>query len=188
MGWGESFALISVTAMTFLVNFSRIVHSLFGASRVLDICGRCWVEGVGSFALIITPIPHTPLIPPSYLLLYAHFEDNRIASSGISWTRQGDSVSLKRTDFSVTKYQWEQCNTPGYGVVPKGLLTFLGSLYKEVPKTTSRILVYPGERRTARKMFSSFEKHSILDLECRILSQEPPDSCILYFNVIFHGK
>ena len=29
-----------------------------------------------------------------------------------------------------------------YGVVPKGLLTFLCSLYKEVAKTTSGTLVY----------------------------------------------
>ena len=39
------------------------------------------------------------------------------------------------------------------GTVPKGLLTFLGSLYKEVPKTTSRTLVYHFERQTARKKF-----------------------------------
>ena len=38
------------------------------------------------------------------------------------------------------------------------------------------------------KNISSFEKHCVLDLECRILSQEPSDSCILYFNVVFHGK
>ena len=74
-----------------------------------------------------------------------------------------------------------------YGVVPKGLLTFLGSLYKEVAKTTSGTLVYRFERQTARKI-SSFEKHCVLDLECRILSQEPSYSCILYFNVVFHGK
>ena len=36
-----------------------------------------------------------------------------------------------------------------YGVVPKGLLTFLGSLYKEVSKTTPGILVYRFERKTA---------------------------------------
>ena len=63
-------------------------------------------------------------------------------------------------------------------VVAKGLLTFLGSLYKEVAKTTSG---------TARKK-SSFEKHCVLDLECRILSQEPSYSCSLYFNFVFHGK
>ena len=73
-----------------------------------------------------------------------------------------------------------------YGVVPKGL-TFLGSLYKEVAKTTSGTLVYRFERQTARKK-SSFEKHCVFDLECRILAQEPSDSRILYFNVIFHGK
>ena len=67
----------------------------------------------------------------------------------------------------------------GYGVVPKGLLTFPDSLYKEVAKTTSRTLVYHFERQTARKNISSFEKHCVLDLECRILSQEPSDSCIL---------
>ena len=38
-----------------------------------------------------------------------------------------------------------------YGVVPKRLLAFLGSLYKEVPKTTSGTLVYRFERQTARK-------------------------------------
>ena len=44
-------------------------------------------------------------------------------------------------------------------------------------------------RETNRqKKNSSFEKHCVLDLECRILSQEPSDSCILYFNVIVHGK
>ena len=34
---------------------------------------------------------------------------------------------------------------------PKGLLTFLGSLYKEVAKTTPGTLVYLFERQTARK-------------------------------------
>ena len=37
------------------------------------------------------------------------------------------------------------------GVVSKGLLTFLGSLYKEVAKTTSGTLVYRFEKQTARK-------------------------------------
>ena len=40
-----------------------------------------------------------------------------------------------------------------YGVVPKGLLTFLGSLYKEGTKTISGTLVYRFERQTARKKF-----------------------------------
>ena len=39
-----------------------------------------------------------------------------------------------------------------YGVVPKGLLTFLGSLYK-VAKTTSGTLVYRFERQTTRFVF-----------------------------------
>ena len=38
-----------------------------------------------------------------------------------------------------------------YGEVPKGLLTFLGSFYKEVAKTTSGTLVYRFKRQTARK-------------------------------------
>ena len=70
----------------------------------------------------------------------------------------------------------------------KGLLTFLRSLYKEVAKTTSGTLVYRVDRQTNRKNISSFEKHCVLDSECSILSQEPSDCCILYFNVIFHGK
>ena len=63
-------------------------------------------------------------------------------------------------------------------MVPKGLLTFLGSQeFGVLPQETNR---------QGKKKKSSFEKHSFLDLECRILSQEPSDSCILYFNVIFH--
>ena len=45
-----------------------------------------------------------------------------------------------------------------YGVVPKGLLTFLGSLYKVVAKTTSGTLVYRFERQNRQKKKSSFEK------------------------------
>ena len=74
-----------------------------------------------------------------------------------------------------------------YEVVPKGLLTFLDSLYKEVAKITPGTLVYRFERQTARKK-SSFQKHCVLNLECTNLFQEPSDSFILYFNVIFHGK
>ena len=77
-----------------------------------------------------------------------------------------------------------------YGVVPERLLTFLGSLYKEGAKTTPGTLVYRFERQTARKKRkeknSSLKKHCVLNLECWILSQEPSDSFILYFNVIFH--
>ena len=80
------------------------------------------------------------------------------------------------------------CDNWHYGVVPKGLLTFLGNLYKEVAKITSGTVVSRFERETARKNISAFEKHCVLDLECRILSQEPSYSCILYCNVIFHGK
>ena len=40
-----------------------------------------------------------------------------------------------------------------YGAVPKGPSTFLGSLYKEVAKTTSGTLVYRFKRQTARKKY-----------------------------------
>ena len=43
-----------------------------------------------------------------------------------------------------------------YGVVLKGLLTFLGSLYKEDAKTTSGTLVYRFERQTAKKKKRNF--------------------------------
>ena len=49
-------------------------------------------------------------------------------------------------------------NSVLYTVVPKGLLTFLGSLYKEVLKTTLATLVYCFQRQTARKKISSFQK------------------------------
>ena len=55
--------------------------------------------------------------------------------------------------------------TRGHGVVPKGLLAFLGSLYEEGAKTTSGTLVYRFERQTERKkkyiykkIFPSFQK------------------------------
>ena len=74
-----------------------------------------------------------------------------------------------------------------YGVVPIWLFTFLGSLQKKAAKTTSGTLVYRFQRQTTRqRKKKSFEKHCVLDLG--FLSQEPSDSCILYFNVIFHGK
>ena len=41
----------------------------------------------------------------------------------------------------------------------KGLLTFLGSLYKEGAKTTSRTLVYRFERQNCQKKISPFQKH-----------------------------
>ena len=75
-----------------------------------------------------------------------------------------------------------------YGVVPKGLLTFLGSLYKEVAKLLPELWCIASRDKPQEKMFSSFEKHCVLDLECRILSQEPSVSCVLFFNVMFHGK
>ena len=58
-----------------------------------------------------------------------------------------------------------------YGVVPKGLSIFLGSLYKEVAKTTSGTSLYRFERQTARKMFLP-SQNTVLDLECRIFISE----------------
>ena len=72
------------------------------------------------------------------------------------------------TGMPGTIYSGANTQMPSYGVLPKGLLTFLGSLYKEVAKTTSGTLVYRFERQTARENISSFEKHCVLDLECRI--------------------
>ena len=46
------------------------------------------------------------------------------------------------------------------------------SLYKEGVKTTSGTLVYCFKRQTAWKIFSSFQKHRVLNIKCRILSQE----------------
>ena len=90
--------------------------------------------------------------------------------------------------FTIALCTVLQPHLPHYGVVQKGLLTFLGSLCKEVAKTTPETLVYRFERLTTRKKKSSFKKQCVLNLESRILSQEPSDSFILYFNVIFHGK
>ena len=47
------------------------------------------------------------------------------------------------------------------GAVPKGLLTFLGSLYKEVAKTTPGTLVCRLERQTARKKKNLPSKNTV---------------------------
>ena len=79
---------------------------------------------------------------------------------------------------------------PNYGVVPKGLLTFLGSLHKGVAKLLPKVWCIASRDKPPEKKKSSFEKHCDLDLECRcrILSKEPSDGCILYSNVKFHEK
>ena len=85
---------------------------------------------------------------------------------------------FKRT---TVRMMWIFCKIlHNYGVVPKGLLTFLGSLYKEVTKTTPGTLVYYFQRQTARKK-KSLKKHCVLNLEYRILSQEP-SFCILIMS------
>ena len=54
-----------------------------------------------------------------------------------------------KTMLSVTFFFFFFLNF--YGVVPKRFLTLLGSLHKEVAKTTSGTLVYRFERQTVRK-------------------------------------
>ena len=71
-----------------------------------------------------------------------------------------------------------------YGVVAKGLLTLFGSFYKEVAKTTPGTLVFRFERQTARKKVLP-SRNTVSSI--RMLSQEPSDSFIFYFNVILHG-
>ena len=44
------------------------------------------------------------------------------------------------------------------------------------------------QTKEKKKKVSSFQKHYVLDFGSRSLSQEPSDSCILYFNVTFRGK
>ena len=48
-----------------------------------------------------------------------------------------------------------------YGVVLKGLLTFLGSLYKQVAKTTSGTLVFRFERQAARRKKNLPSKNNV---------------------------
>ena len=64
-----------------------------------------------------------------------------------------------RLRLGVTTRQYAADFNPAtYGVVPKGLLTFLGSFYKEVAKTTSGTLVYRFERQTSRKKYFFLRK------------------------------
>ena len=59
---------------------------------------------------------------------------------------------IKKTNCKIYKsFELAQLFHMLYGVVPKRLLTFRGSLYKEVAKTTSETLAYRFERQTAKK-------------------------------------
>ena len=82
------------------------------------------------------------------------------------------SVSLSLSLWVSLSYNCVLVRVRRYGVVPKGLLAFFGSLYTEGVKTTSGTLVCHFERLTARKNISSFQKHCVFNLECRILSRE----------------
>ena len=67
-------------------------------------------------------------------------------------------LTYVQTDRVIPNIVRSTPKVPSYGVVPKGLLTFLGSLYKEVAKTTSGTLVYRFERQTARKKYFFLRK------------------------------
>ena len=108
---------------------------------------------------------------------------SRVSLISLKWCK----TQLSRSHTHTKSFPLERLE-PHYGVVPKGLLTFLGSLYKEGAKTTSGTLVYIASRDKPPEKNSSFQKQCVLNLECRFLAQEPSDTCILYFNVIFHEK
>ena len=76
-----------------------------------------------------------------------------------------------------------------YGGVPKGLLTLLGSLYKEVAKTTSATLVFRFERQTARKKIFLLSKNTVFstyNIGFYLRNLQIASVCI--FSVVFHGK
>ena len=76
-----------------------------------------------------------------------------------------------------------------YEVVPKGLLPFLVVFTKKKWKLLLELWrIASRDKLQKKKKNLPFYKHWVLDLERRILSQELSDSCILYFNVKFHGK
>ena len=68
-------------------------------------------------------------------------------------------VATFRLRLGVTTRQYAvDFNTATYGMVPKGLLIFRGSPYKEVAKTTFGTLVYRFEGQTARKKYFFLRK------------------------------
>ena len=76
----------------------------------------------------------------------------QLAHSGFAGCRVNTKFPSLWPWFEPTTSHHEVGALPlSYGVVPKELLTFLGSLYKEVSKTTSGTLVYRFDRQTARK-------------------------------------
>ena len=91
-----------------------------------------------------------------------------------------DTLTDAQTDWLKLRiYTMVVVRAEFYGVVPKGSSIFLGSLYKELWH------IAPRDKPPEKKIPS---RNTVFLEGCRILSQEHSDSCILYFNVIFHGK
>ena len=135
------------------------VHHFQLAKEVWD--SVWWQAGGGATAAAAGK----PQVPVSLQAQVHH--PHRQAASSCRLSRSGSSQAINRI-LSV-EGQWQcyrhtMCSglDPScflfmvmvtYGVVPKGLLTFIDSLYKEVTKTTSGTLVYPFKRQITRKCF-----------------------------------
>ena len=70
----------------------------------------------------------------------------------------------------------------------KGCLLSLVVFTKKSQKLPPELWCIASRDKPPAKKNFFLRKHCVHDSECKILSQEPSDSCILYFNVIFHGK
>ena len=144
---------------------SDMDHGIFNVRSVVNACGCtrsvhlhrkrvCSESGLWEKNLL----PHRGIEPASAVCRSHALPAELRASPPVhSWTTFSDK-KVQYRDFrflgrNMPMRKTYTAHTHHYGVVPKGLSTFLGSLYKEVAKTTSGTLVYRFERQTARKRF-----------------------------------
>ena len=116
-------------------------------------CSNTWVEGPPNKNRQTKLILEEKILPP----LLPGFELATFRPRDRRPHQQAVPAPLLKYLTNFVSVPCHNCATivpariPTYGVVPKGLLTFLGSLHKQVAKTTSGTLVYRFERQTARK-------------------------------------
>ena len=100
------------------------------------------------------------------------------------WHQEETMFAMVRKSCDVLLWVcFEHCGRTVCHVISALMTVFTKNSWKLLPELWSI-----ASRDKPPEKNSSFQKRCVLNLECRILFQEPSDSFILCFNVIFYGK